>query len=563
MLDTQIISLPSRASTSRMVDKLKNEEQDFEFYPTTHEIIADIKADIRNLFYVRDGEKIGLSVLDCGAGDGRVLNNLTEGNKYAIEKSQPLLSSYAADVFIVGTDFHQQTLIDKKVDIVFSNPPYGEYVEWAYKIITEANATCVYLVIPTRWKEDENIQLALDSRKARFIELSERDFLSADRSARAKVSVLRIELGAARTYGRNEPRIDPFDVWFDSNFPIDALSGRASDYKTRDLVKNDVVEKVKNAGEVIQNDGLVNVLERFYQRDMANLMANYKKLAGLDPVLLKELNVEVRAVKEALKLKIESHKSTYWQELFDNLETITGRLSSSSRESMLNKLQSHTHVDFSVSNAHAVALWVVKNANNYFDSQLITLVERMTEKANVIMYASNQRTFKDEDWRYRRSPDGFSHFKLDYRIVLSSMGGISGGYDAVNGLSKYSANFINDITVIAKNIGFDTEGLEKCHQFEWQSNKKQVFHFANHTTGKQEVLFEVRAFINGNLHIKMNQAFICKLNVEFGRLKGWLKSAEEAATELDITPEEAQRSFRSNVMLTANKLELLGFNKVA
>lgn len=71
-----------------LVAELKDNQQDFEWYPTTDEIIEAIKNDLEN--QKLDGK---YSVLDCGAGDGRVLNALTEGRKYAIEKSKPLLNA--------------------------------------------------------------------------------------------------------------------------------------------------------------------------------------------------------------------------------------------------------------------------------------------------------------------------------------------------------------------------------------------------------------------------------------------------------------------------------------
>ncbi len=66
-----------------------------------------------------------VNVLDCGAGDGRVVKELSNGGKmYAIEKSQKLIKQMPDDLFIIGTDFFQSTLIDKEVQVIFCNPPY-------------------------------------------------------------------------------------------------------------------------------------------------------------------------------------------------------------------------------------------------------------------------------------------------------------------------------------------------------------------------------------------------------------------------------------------------------
>lgn len=55
----------------------------------------------------------------------------------------------------------------------------------------------------------------------------------------------------------------------------------------------------------------------------------------------------------------------------------------------------------------------------------------------------------------------------------------------------------------------------------------------------------VRAFKNGNIHIKFDQSFMRRLNIEFGRLKGWVRDWSEAAQEMDIPAEEAKQGFNS------------------
>lgn len=103
-------------NTSALIQKIKANDQDFEWYPSTDEIINSIKED---LIETRDNNYV--SILDVGAGDGRVLSALTEGKKYAIEKSEILVNAMGADIFVVGTDLFQQTLIDKRVDVILQS----------------------------------------------------------------------------------------------------------------------------------------------------------------------------------------------------------------------------------------------------------------------------------------------------------------------------------------------------------------------------------------------------------------------------------------------------------
>ena len=80
---------------------------------------------------------------------------------------------------------------------------------------------------------------------------------------------------------------------------------------------------------------------------------------------------------------------------------------------------------------------------------------------------------------------------------------------------------------------------------------KKVFTYYDHTTEKYVTLFECRAYYNGNLHLKLNQAFLAKMNVQFGKLKGWVKSPKEAADEMGVDIEIAQHSFNANFQITS------------
>jgi hypothetical protein len=543
----------------QLIRTMKQENCDFEWYPTTPEILSCIEKDIRELFWVREDEQVNESVLDIGAGDGRSLVALTEGPKYAIEKSRALLDVLPKDVFVVGTDFHQQTLLDKKVSIIFSNPIYSDFVNWTCKILREANAKVFYAVIPQRWKDNVLIQQEMETRKITSTVLGEFDFLEADRKARGTVHVVRFSLTrmSGNRIGHNSRcAVDPFDLWFSENFKIGGTTsyGGFSEYDAkREAERN--LSSAKKGNELVQGTNFVSLLEEFYNRDLEKLMNTYKTLSEIDPQLLIELDVKIDNVKAALKLKVSSLKDVYWHDLINRLTTVTNKLSFASRKKLLDKLFASTHVDFSCSNAHAIIVWVIKNANGYFDNQLIDLVEKMSERANIANYKSNQRTFGDENWRYRfRKPEGLTEYKLEYRVVLENVGGISG---KGCGLSDNAKILLNDISTIAMNIGYDTEHAKKAENYDWVSNKKQHFMFKNHTTDKIEELFEAKAFKNGNLHIKFRQDFIMKLNVEFGRLKGWLKSKEAASNELDIPIEEVLSAFGCNYQLPSNSALML------
>jgi len=542
-------------STTQLVSSIKAADQDFEWYPTTQEILDSIKLDLE-----KTGGDDKPSILDCGAGDGRSLMFLTKGDRYAIEKSIPLLEVLDPNIFVVGTEFKEQTLIDKKVDVIFCNPPYSEFSEWSTKIINEANAPCIYLVIPSRWADNVEIEAAIKRRMATASIIGSFNFQDADRAARAKINVVKIDLTRTfRSFRSAESRTDPFALWFEDNFKIEISKDDTHKY---DLAsESNFKDAVEN--ELVAGNGIIAALDKLYQRDLENLINTYRALSDIDAVLLGEMNIDLKSVRGAMQLKISGLKNTYWKELFNNLNKITERLTGQIRESMLDHLLSHTHVDFSAKNAYAIVIWIIKNANNYINVQLTNTVEKITEKASIVLYKSNKRTFGNEEWRYARRAGNLTDYKIDYRIVLANSGGLlvsdwAHELERYSGLQERVYNLINDLRTVATNIGFDTTLCGGPGEFVWESGAKHSILFRDHETGKDEVLFTAKAFKNGNLHIQFNQAFICKLNVEHGRLKGWVKSAKQAAEEMDIPFDIAQESFGSNIKLGIKNLTALG-----
>jgi hypothetical protein len=564
-------------SVPALVERLKHADQDFEWYPTTPEIISCVKRDIsHHLPDNRYGdERKRFSLLDCGAGDGRVLRALTEGDRYAIELADIHLQAIGPDIFIVGTDFREQSLIDKHVDVLFSNPPYSEYDLWAAKIIREANAGLVYLVIPTRWTESRDIQDALTARGVKAYVISTFDFTDAPRAARATVNIIRVKL--REPHHPKTLKSDPFDVWFESTFDLGPAKDKDDDDDEADQAgtlgdiarrQEQVVSRARQ--QLVAGGDYVQALENLYNRDMEALFENYRHFEAMDTDLLREVGVTAATVKQSLKARISGLKDIYWKTFFDTFSKITARLISSKRKHMLGLIMQHVHIDFTARNAYAIAVWAIKNANLYFDEQLITVFERLLSQANVTNYVSNKNTFSAEKWRYNKheGQQQTQRVKLEFRVILEYAGGIVGGdrwdRERYNGLSETGVEYIRDLRTVADNLGFEVGSYQSEDPLlmgQWESNKVKRFHALH--KGKQVVLMEVRGFYNRNFHIKFNQAFLLRFNVEFGRLKGWLRDRHEAAAELAITPEEAAAAFKSNILLTGSPALLLGLMQEA
>ncbi|MCJ7774378.1 MAG: hypothetical protein MUP22_14745 [Desulfobacterales bacterium] len=247
-------------NVSLVVKQLKKNDQDFEWYPTTNEILERIKKDIwkqrGNKF--RPNEWPSFSMLDIGAGNGKSLDYLKPSKKYAIEKSLIHNNDLPADIFVIGTEFYESTLIDKQVDVVFCNPPYSEYDVWTEKIIKEANAETIYLVIPARWNDNEIIKDVLKFREASAVSLGRFDFLNAERQARANVEIVMIDLTLG--HRRSGAATDPFDLWFEQTFSFNTNKEKQSD--SRDYRKATLEEKLEN--QLTTGKGVIPALVELY-----------------------------------------------------------------------------------------------------------------------------------------------------------------------------------------------------------------------------------------------------------------------------------------------------------
>jgi len=539
-------------SKNELLKQVKANGQDHEWYPTTEEII---RAMFNNIIEHKDASYTHISLLDIGAGNGKLFKTIEKLNdeqekeenrvnldkKYAIEKSTTLINSLDKDIFVIGTDFYATTLIDKKVDLIFCNPPYSCMDFFSEKIIREANAPVVYLVIPERWEHSKSIVAAIKVRDATVETVGSFSFEdSEDRKARAKVSLLRISLYEESSYRNRHIKTDPFEIWFNETYDFDETKSKSTDFQ-------EAKDKRERLNDLVKGNDLIVRLEELYNKELMSLHENYKSLASIDASLLEELGVSKKGIREGLEVKIKGLKNLYWSELFNNLDKITSRLTKKTREKLLGTLMENTSVDFTAQNAYAVVIFTIKQANEYFDEQLLAVYKMLSDRDNVRLYKSNHRIIED-GWRYNKND--MSHYVLDYRIVHHHYNALADNrWDSrdENGLSNSAADIINDISIIANNLGFYVHS--KTNHFEWGSGKKNVFTFTNGDT-----FCDIKCFKNGNIHFRFSQEFMKALNLEAARLNMWIKSPFAAAEEFDITLEEATEMFGTNFTLLPSNL---------
>ena len=559
-----------------LIQDLKSSGQDYEFYPTTKDMVEVIYKDYCCHRAIYEQE-IG-SFLDIGCGTCNFLTYMNEfedkkksdfyhreklkrfqaeqvGEKYyeedyreswfeyyVMEKSKILIEKLPKDTVILGTDFNQDTLIDKPVGAIFCNPPYSEFEDWAEKIIRTGNCKYIYLVIPERWKDKAVIMQAITDINASYTILGNFDFLNAERAARAKVDVVLIDKTKCK---KNQA----FDDWFNATFQM-----RDKD-KKRDYEREEE-KKAELKNQLVAGKNKVEILVNSYNNELATMYNHFKAISGLDVDILESIGVSKKAVIGALQNKIAGLKILYWNLVFEELDEITSRLTNATKEKLLQRFTGLLTVDFNHSNIYSLLIWVCKNATAYYDEQLIELYKTFTSPENIIKYKSNQRVFKEDSWyndhRRFKNPDEVTHYCLSYRIICDKLYFNKSYFWGGKEIDERKAStIIKDLCAVAYNLGFAAKDFEIP---EYYGEKYYVWLDENNP------LIEYKIYKNGNTHIKLNKEFAKAMNVEVSRLLGWIRDKSDIAAEFpDEMAKGAEKYFKKNfaISLENSNIKLL------
>lgn len=551
-------------TVNQLIAEQHRNNEETEFYPTSFEIV-----DCVAKWIATHGEFTN-EVLDIGCGNGGFFEKLDKTDyfnssdykdknynnkigksykKYGIEKSYTLAEQLPDDVILLGSDFMTNTLIDKKVGCIFCNPPYSQYEVWAEKIILEGNADKIILVIPERWKNNEQIKEALFQRKYKAEVIGNFDFLNAERRARAVVDVVAIKPDVTSYNGRNydNKATDPFDLWFDSTFKLNAEKQQNHVYE----------ENQKKRDEIIASGDTAENLVQFYNADMQKLYDNYRALEKLDADIFKELKVDVKMLKSSLRERLKGLKLLYWDMLFKKYDKITARLTTKGRDKVVKRLNDNTAIDFTLENIFQLTMWIIRHSNTLFDEQLTDFFFTLARAENIHRYKSNLR-WNDSDWKYLKDKCyEYGHYRenvaketlknvmLDYRIIVTDWRNFDMDWSHSR-LTDSCRNFLYDMSVIAENLGFslDFKIPEKYEEIDFDNWNNFDIH-----TKDGKLFCNVKLYKNGNRHIKFCKEFMQKLNVEMSRINGWIHDKDEAKEEFGLTEKEINKAWNNNMKI--------------
>lgn len=532
------------------VAAIKDSNEDFEFYPTTDEIISIVKQNLKETF----PSLVGKTLLDCGSGDGRVLKALAEDeinkgytkitsenqiNLIAIEKSDILVNLLPEYIFPIGRDFHQQNLIAIHADIIFNNPPYSEFSLWMHKIINEAQSRCAYFVIPKRWRDNNSILDLIEKRKAIVHSLGFYNFLEGDRQARCEVEVIRVDFGENIKAYDFKPNFNPLESWIDENFKFENKFKE----KVKKTLKEKVSEKIKKNEKrnlPVQGNDYVNILVELYNDETSQLFSSFEKICSIDSDNLEFLGLDLHEIAIMINNKAASIKSKYWKELFTNIDFVKYSLGADIRYKFMNTLNKRTKAEFSTENIRGFLVWILKNKNYYDDLLFDEVINKFVSSCNIDSYKSNKNTFVKGKWEYNNKPKDLEKYKLNTtkRIILNNFFW-KNNIISYGKLSQSSNDLINNLLAIAYTRGFDHTKLQTSFN-DWIYGETKLFCCVHQ--GQEKVLFKVKVFKTGSIHFNFDKDFINMINIEIGKRKGWITNPSEAADELGLPIEFCSKS---------------------
>ncbi|MCL2210822.1 MAG: DUF4942 domain-containing protein [Treponema sp.] len=568
------------SATAQKLQLLRSGNEDYEWYPTTAEIMEAMKKDIwdylrsHNLSYREDrdsGIRIDTSrdewdekkkkykeittlsidsFLDVGAGDGRVLDCLNEDQggrlckKYGIEIARAQADDLIRrGVFIIGRNFWDVTLIDQHYALIYSNPPFSQFEHWACKILYEGSFNILYLVMPKRWIDSKLIHKELKDRYEYKI-IGDFNFSEADREARGTVNLVRInaewrnqtESGTTRngkswkeTYHYQNKIEDAFARFVRENI-ADFKETPESEWNEEEITA--VALKQTPIEQLISD----------YEIEKKTLGDAFIAIGKLDAEIIKLLGQDKKSMLEIIRKTFKRLRSKYWRAAFEKLEPVKDRMIRKTRENIFNNIKEFKTLDFNADNIYSIIIWIINNCNIGILDQIGEVFDALTDKDFITEYKSNRHWTKgtwrhtQSDYKYKELPARWK-LGLDYRIVVSTYGYRSYG-------TRYT--IVDDFIIICSNLGFPIDPCDTPDYEEHQTEQK--FH-----TVDGELAFTMRYYTgNKNAHLKINKRLLMKFNIEVAKIRKWMSDPDDVVEEFDIPKDEATRLWNSGLVLIGN-----------
>jgi len=558
-------------ATSKKIQILKQANEDFEWYPSTPEILEALKKDLwaylrkhKNDYDVRrgknnddiwireDSEYVGNkekkkerividSFLDIGAGDGRVLDLFSAGKLYGIEIARAQADDLIRrGIFLIGRNYWDVSLHNNSYSLIYSNPPFSDFVRWVGKILAECNFRVLYLVMPVRWKNQEEIMRELKRYDVSVV--GEYDFSEADREARGRVNLVRVNPPWKKDKYKRSCSGDDVEFDYDHQETLEnAFERWVREYIADFKESPDRPWEEEQKQELALKQTPIEQLLSDHETERENLGNAFRAIGKLDAEIIKLLGQDKKSMLEIIRQSIENLKLKYWRAVFDKLDPVRKRMTYDTRGRIFRNIEEFKTLDFNADNIYSIVIWIINNCNVGILEQIGEVFDKLTTPEYIEQYVSNKHwthsdwRHTDSNWKYQKLPKRWK-LGLDYRIVVRT-------YNQYSYSSMGMRTVIDDFIVICDNLGFTIRACDHPN-YTWHQAEQKFY------TNDGELAFTMRYYTgNQNAHLKINKRLLMKFNVEVAKIRKWMSDPEDIVEEYKVSMDEATALWKSGVAL--------------
>jgi hypothetical protein len=80
----------------------------------------------------------------------------------------------------------------------------------------------------------------------------------------------------------------------------------------------------------------------------------------------------------------------------------------------------------------------------------------------------------------------------------------------------------------------------------WTESNNTLYGYFKDKNGNECELFKATLYKKGTLHLYLNCEFVLRLNIEFGKMYGWIQCANDIVDEFNVSHQDAEQMIAEN-----------------
>lgn len=312
----------------------------------------------------------------------------------------------------------------------------------------------------------------------------------------------------------------------------------SSEHGLKKLTSSEIVATAKNIFE----------MEKLYKSERKSIIDCFKQLDTISTTAIYEIGITREDLERQLEEKLQSLNHRFWNALFQNVFDAEGQFALKAKQIAMDQVfgrddSALKNMPFSAENAKFFTNRLYELLDQRSSGDFIELIKCAISPMNVTPYTSNPinlDTVKwedDEYWVTEEDREALGCCRFNKKIVSTQLFGRRVGYSEydIRGsqVSRDINNILLDTATLAQQVGItdlDTESMGDS-----QASLRNRIDVLSTNGNSKNPVFSTTLYKNGKLHLTLSDEFALRLNIVFGKSKGWLSDAKQAYKELDIT----------------------------